>query len=59
MLKSMSTILCTIVYAAIAKLAGFVPSNYFAQLVKDNGRVIFTGKLIYTYVSDLSDILCL
>ena len=37
--------------AAIAKLASFVPSNYFAQLVKDNGRVVFTGKLIY--LSDL------
>lgn len=50
-----SAILCTIVYAAIVKQAGFVPSNFFAQLVKDNGRVIFTGTLICTiYVGDVS-----
>ena len=51
--QMVSAILCTIVYVAVAKQAGFVPSNFFAQLVKDNGRVIFTGTLIYTiYVSD-------
>ena len=32
------------VNAAIAKLSSFVPSNYFAQLVKDKARVVFTGK---------------
>ena len=31
--------------AAIAKLSSFVPANYFAQLVKDSGRVVFTGML--------------
>ena len=32
------------VCAGIAKLSSFVPSNYFAQLVKDKARVVFTGK---------------
>ena len=32
------------VCSGIAKLSSFVPSNYFAQLVKDKARVVFTGK---------------
>ena len=52
MMYSFIILLLLCVCAAIAKLSSFVPSNYFAQLVKDKARVVFTGKscLYHSYV---------